>query len=624
MEIVNRKRRNGGSGHERTTSFSDKKVKYNFNIDVLNLMCSYIISSNSNIKKSHIINMRNLFDTLDLEIYQRDIEKLKRINFIRKGIQARLEKDLKNTSLILTYINGGISDENIDIQAESLPELSNAELAYINETISGALKCTFIENDMDDFFDLYSRYKAEDYRDRDKFVGEFEDFVKNLNSKFRNAKAESMVNTAFSLEPEKFATQMSDVYDTVTATNRFISCGMQGLNTLVGGAFEATRTYLLLGMAGIGKSMLLLNLAYQMKKYNKGYQPKDPTKTPTILFLTQENSIEETVDRLCDMITGKHMAEFSKEEVIKILQTDGELTLEGDNNINIHIIWRADRSIDTGDLYGIIEDLEDDGYEVIALIQDHIKRIRSVNNYNGDMRLELGAVVNEFKILAQLKEIPVITVSHLNRDAASKLENATRGNKVDLTRLLGRSNIGESLLMLDNADCVIIANKEFDENGNAYICLALEKIRNATPKIDYICQPFEQNSQTKLVEDLYTSPVYKLTLRPENQINSQSINMNGINMKKNSYTGIDNIASDGEEPNIFSPLMNGTRYSSSLNEMVENVNIDGENEEEDFVYVKPSPNTSINVNTYSYTTEEDENGDIQVKPQPLVIFNKAS
>ena len=178
--------------------------------------------------------------------------------------------------------------------------------------------------------------------------------------------------------------------------------------------------------------------------------------------------------------------------------------------------------------------------------------------------------------------------------------------------------------MLDNADCVIIANKEFDENGNAYICLALEKIRNATPKIDYICQPFEQNSQTKLVEDLYTSPVYKLTLRPENQINSQSINMNGINMKKNSYTGIDNIASDGEEPNIFSPLMNGTRYSSSLNEMVENVNIDGENEEEDFVYVKPSPNTSINVNTYSYTTEEDENGDIQVKPQPLVIFNKAS
>ena len=53
MEIVNRRKRNGGSGHGRTTSFSDKKVKYNLNIDVLNWMCSYIISSNSNIKKSH-------------------------------------------------------------------------------------------------------------------------------------------------------------------------------------------------------------------------------------------------------------------------------------------------------------------------------------------------------------------------------------------------------------------------------------------------------------------------------------------------------------------------------------------------------------------------------------------
>ena len=85
---------------------------------------------------------------------------------------------------------------------------------------------------------------------------------------------------------------------------------MQGVNTLVGGGFECTRAYLFLGMAGIGKSMLLLNLALQMKKANKGYIPKDPTKIPTILFLTQENSVEETVDRICNIITGKNIKEL--------------------------------------------------------------------------------------------------------------------------------------------------------------------------------------------------------------------------------------------------------------------------------------------------------------------------
>ena len=31
-----------------------------------------------------------------------------------------------------------------------------------------------------------------------------------------------------------------------------------------------------------------INLAYQIKKYNKGYKPKDPTKRPCVLYLTME------------------------------------------------------------------------------------------------------------------------------------------------------------------------------------------------------------------------------------------------------------------------------------------------------------------------------------------------
>ena len=201
--------------------------------------------------------------------------------------------------------------------------------------------------------------------------------------------------------------------------------------------------------------------------------------------------------------------------------------------------------------------MEDDGYEVICILQDHIKRIRSAYNFNGDLRLELGAVVNELKILAQLKEIAIVSVSHLNRDASKTIDNTVKGNKADLTRFLGRSNVGESMLMIDNADCVIIVNNEYDQEGNKYMIFYNIKIRNAGLLRDYICHPFENG--TKLVEDYYTEPQFLETLVPQNQIPVNTTTMNGVAIKQSSYTNIQALDMDD---NLFEPL-SGSKYSSN-------------------------------------------------------------
>lgn len=553
MEIVNRNRI-GGFGKEYIKN-KETKAHFNFDISVLDLMCSYIVSQNAHIRRGNLVNMRNLFEAIDISVYDKEPEKLNRVLFIKRGLYARLEKDLKNPALILSYINGGIESEN---GPTSFSEISDQELTYIDETISGALRSTFLDSDMDKFYELYTRYKAKDYRYRDEMNAEIEEFVAYLHNKFRKSKAEDINTVSFSLRGEEFENSITDIHDRLTSPSRYLYSTMQGMNLLTVGGFESARFYLFVGMSGVGKSMLLLNLALQMKKANKGYITKDPTKIPTILFLTQENSVDETVDRICTMISGKGMKEFSKEEVINILKTQGELMLEGDNNININIIYKPDRSIDTGDLYTIVEDLEDDGYEVIALFQDHIKRIRSTDRgLRSDIRLELGAVVNEMKIFANIKQIPVISVSHLNRDASKTIDSAATGNKVDLTRLLGRSNVGESMLMIDNADWAAIVNKEEDLDGNQYLVLKRIKLRYGDNNFDYVCIPFEKNNGTKLVEDLYNPvPVFKITLMPESQI-SPTVELNGIAPHQQSYVNL-NVMND--EPNMFEPL--GSSYSS--------------------------------------------------------------
>jgi hypothetical protein len=228
----------------------------------------------------------------------------------------------------------------------------------------------------------------------------------------------------------------------------------------------------------------------------------------------------------------------------------------------ILIKYVPDRSVDTGYLYTLTEDLEDEGYEVIALIQDHIKRIRSCYP-QPDIRLELGAVVNELKVFSALKDIPVISNSHLNRDGAKTIDDNARNNKADLTRMLGRANIGESMLMLDNLDCAFIINVEFDAEGHKYMVFKRIKLRYKATMRDYICQPFVNGNDIKLIEDFYSPvPLFKDSLKPLPQ--EVSLYNTGMpNSRMNTYNSIKDIDGVLKNTNVDDNIFSATRYKQS-------------------------------------------------------------
>lgn len=514
--MMNLQRRQKYTGSGRSISKTNNKVDINFDINALNLMCSYVVSANRNIRRSHLINMRNLFDIINLELYINDIEKMKRVNFIRKGLEGRVLQGLKEPVIIVKYINGGIIDDDV-MDLNNFTIMSNEELNWINETVSEALKYAFIYNDIDKLIDVATRFKAADYKSRGEIVREIEELVQTMQSKFRRSTVENLSEMTFSLRPGVFEEVVTDIHEQICNPNSKLVTGMQGVNELLGGGFESSRVYMLLGLTGGGKSLTLLNLAYQMKKYNKKYKPKDPTKIPVIVYLTMENNVKETVERLFNMTVSQDidMRDMSTSDVINQLRTQGELYLTDDDPVDIIIKFVPDRSVDTSYLYTMVEDMEDEGYEVIALVQDHIKRIRSIYSQS-DIRLELGSIVNEFKVFASIKDIPVITNSHLNREAARTIDEGKKHNKADLTRMLGRANIGESMLMLDNLDCAFLIGKEYDSEGNMYMAFNRIKMRYKATNRDFICQPFVNGNDIKLVEDYYSQiPLFKDTLKSQ-------------------------------------------------------------------------------------------------------------
>lgn len=529
-----------------------KPIKLNLDLMTFDILCRYTLQSNSIVRMEHLVNLRKLISILDYSTYENDPEKVKRVNFILRALQARLDENINDRDIVLTYINGGLTFQ-VDFLDYNRLDLSKNEILYVNKMISETLQWQFIYNKIDDIQDICTRFKTSDYSTRGNIVNEFEGMVDELKNEFRRSKVnDNSVDMTFSLRAGRFESAVTDTWNMITNPSRRLITGMQGLNEMTGGGFESGRVYMLLGTSGVGKSVTLLNLIYQMKKFNCNYKTKDPTKTPCIVLLTMENTVVETITRLFDLvIEGSHgMANYSVEDVIKMLREQGELVLNDSSPIDIVIKYKANKSVNTSYLYSLCDDLEDDGYEVICLVQDHVKRIRSIYS-NTDLRLELGDTVNEFKVFAAEKDIPVITNSHLNRDAARILEDAARKSNQDAGKLLGKSNIGESMLMIDNLDCGIIITLDFDKEENRYMAFNLIKMRDKTNRT-YIAQPFNRGSTIRLIEDVGGIPQFKESIHTAPEIKRNSIiKVSGASTMANNIDDVIDINEKDRNDNAF-------------------------------------------------------------------------
>ena len=607
--------RNGDINDSIYTNHKDNKIPIQLDIDTLTAMCKFIISDSIYIKLYDLYQLREfiyMIDTNNIIDQNNDIDN--RLKFIRYGLEARLDHKLIDKRLVFRYINNKFSNDIDFIQVDS--ELSKEDIQWVNESISEVMKYGFIYKEIDAIRDLCNRFYNTGIGHRGDIIPEFEREIDKIKNGFRRYKIEDENDSMFTLDGERFISQIEDTYKKEISTSRRLRCGMQGVNQLTG-LFQSGRVYMLFGTTGVGKSITLLNIAYQMKLYNRDYICKDPTRRPCIILLTMENSIEETIVRLFDLINSSNipMSHYSNvEEIINIFRNKGSLDITDNNPIDIIIKYKPNRSISTDYLYNLYDELWDSGYEPICLIQDHVKRIRSIENEK-DLRIELGNIINELKVFAIEKDIPVLSNSHLNREAMRIIDNnnTAMNIKADITRMVGRSTIGESTLMLDNLDMGIIINKEWDRDGNAYMIFSVIKKRVKNIR-DYVAQPFVQGSEIRLVEDINQSiPQFKDTLKNINNI-SQS---NEDNIKVSSYSNLIGMINDTNQDDISldnNEIANMSYYTANnINQYTKPLSSD-----------IPKYNNYMHNDTYNneYNNSNIDNNIHKEKISPLVFIDR--
>lgn len=348
------------------------------------------------------------YKSLDISVYDSKPEIKSRIWVILKTLNLIVDERIYEYNSLKSEL---LSDDEIDeLKIGIIYDIDKLKIGYeeskkLIKKIEDGLNYGYVLTIKNILSDLAMCIDEDDFSTYREVSEELYKLASNIVTMKRYIDIEDS-DIIFSLEPEKFESAISDAMEKLQDKLKIFRTGIQWLNTMLAPGYMSKRLYMYLAFPGGGKSQMLLKSALDIKKYNRA-KPRDPDKRPTVLYITMENSVEETVERIFNMlVSNDDIRNFKTDMVVRKLKEHGKLVLTDEDNINIVIKYYPNKSISTGDLYGIINDMDDEGNEVIALILDYVKRIKCVDRYSSEKE-ELKNITNELKNLANYFDIPV-------------------------------------------------------------------------------------------------------------------------------------------------------------------------------------------------------------------------
>lgn len=503
------------------------KDEFKIPLGDLELYAAYVVKSIAQNNRSTLAVLSDLLSKINPYTSYGEGEK-KSINtflFLSHLVNGRLG-NIRDIDILVRQALSKVDETNLMPLDKLDRPLTVNELGIIESNIHDTYENFYTIISMREMNDLFMQYTTNTNRSyRSKVLEKAKNNLRKINEVSRKANIASDTQF-FSLDNDVYTQAIDDVYERNCNPSTKLKTGMTAFNRSLAGGFENGRVYVYLGLPGEGKSTTLLNIGLQIKQNNTQYTTKDKSKRPCVLFLTMENSLDETIERIFNiLISEDNMSSYgSSGEVKKILMQNG-LAITDESPIDFVIQYVPANTVNTDYLYTMYDQLLDQGKECICVIQDYIKRIRSrdFKLLKGDMRLGLGAVIDEFKEFAIDKQIPVITASQMNREATSKVDDGRKNRTVDLVRNLGRNNIGESLLILENADAAFIITPETTKFGKKYLGVSSVKTRYKGASLFTFFQPYNNERPIELEQDTnLAQPVFKDTLVEMTQSNSES------------------------------------------------------------------------------------------------------
>lgn len=482
-------------------------IKMSFDIGMVEALIKYVRCDN--VTQPQKSALYKLLKQLDFSQYNYNQDILDRLKLLKVTCEGVCEKHIKDDSVLKSFIS-----ENLENSSEIIGQvnfeknqLMDSECKLMNNAVNERLQCIYIYQVKDDILEALNEFDKVGFTSYYDVINTLKGKLSNLMVKLQNVAAPDELIRSFNFSGEQYMELLSRVVNKAKKPSTVLMTGIRQLNAILSPGFQSGRLYTFLGGTGRFKSGTLWNITDQIRQFNPQIIPVENGMRKTILFITMENTIYETIIRLFDMYndTGKDIKELDVEEVAQILREKGHFEFTSDDGIDIELRYYSDLEIATSNIYTIIQELADMGKQVIAVVLDYILKIDSAKEHYGDERLRISYAGRELKALAQYFDIPVITAMQINREGNSILEASMQENKEDIGRFIGNAFVGQCWDLIQESDFVCFVNLEMQKStGKWFLSFKRTKIRGKKDPMacDYFNHPFVNNNGIRLEPDV--------------------------------------------------------------------------------------------------------------------------
>lgn len=519
-------------------------------------MCSYV-------QKSGVANLHRLIDALDLKAYAANKDVQNRLKLIKYVTEARMTYGMKEYDTIRTYVVSTYPDSSDYISL--LPEMNTLELPEISSVgkiVEERLQYIYLFQTKDELSELLKEFNKGGWSSYKNTIDNLRAVLQNLLLNLSSVESNNGLIRKLNMSENNYSDLVEKIVKKMKMPTSVLQTGIRQLNAILSPGFQASRLYLILGLTGRFKSGTLLNIADQICKNNPQVKAVEDGMRKTVLFISNENSIEETYARLFDMYSDvdDDITKHTPEEVIEILRKNGHFNFTDNNGIAIEFRYYANMEMSTGDIYTIINEMAENGYKVIAVVLDYIARVKSVNNATEE-RFRLQDVAKELKSLATYYSIPVITAQQVNREGNGIIDAAMRDEKADLAKFLGTTAVSESYGLIYEADWVALVNLEKRRSDEQwFLTFNRLKIRGKQDPsaVTYFNHPFVDAKRIRLATDT--------DLETSLSVVSLATDLESIDQKDDRLLTFDNSMSNTP---ISSSVMSNARHASNILETLD-------------------------------------------------------
>ena len=333
-------------------------LKLKWDIPILNKIIGYIFKKTKNISNLQLRNVQKLLMKCDYSDYTNRPVIMERVNFILDALEAKLDKKFEDEGIILEYCTPANPNPTIEEILKNLNRYKNlnyGEINFISDFIQDRLTHGIFLNRIQDIKHIIEQVEDGEYRtyaDANVAVQNWINEYGIARRKISSAWNDDMLD----FNDPNLEERVNEINNRLGDKSSIIITGIQMLNEMLSPGFRPGKLYMFLGLTGGFKSAMLLKIILDCAKYNaKSYTPKKEGAKPYVLYLTMENTIDESFARVWNMAIDNTDVEKSKpSDIVKRLK---EEKIVGNDDMGILFAYRPNMSISTADLRDMIDEI---------------------------------------------------------------------------------------------------------------------------------------------------------------------------------------------------------------------------------------------------------------------------